>query len=277
MKIKVTKAARGFEFGDVSNISLRNILTGISRKIYGKVTKQDMLDSLDFFDGKCPYTGKELRTAIENGSGGYAVDHIIPQSKEHCGLNIRGNLVYADAEANNKKKDMTAEDFLMNDQTVLAGVSTAERKARLEKIQEFQRINKYDPELIRRTVSPYLTKLYDEIRVEQESRIDEAVQLTGLPVLTPIQKSYVSGNTKKNSQDVPVILIPSNPDDFKEELLKKKTANITLTYADGSVHYSVWKANNFDQSSNVMGNIKSRPFWRTRKTEGLVEVKIEIL
>ena len=54
----LTKVATGVAFGDVSNQAIRNILTEISKSIGGKFTDQDMKDTLDYFDWKCPYTGK---------------------------------------------------------------------------------------------------------------------------------------------------------------------------------------------------------------------------
>lgn len=277
MSFKLPKAAKGFEFGDVSNQALRNILTGISRKIFGKVTQQDMEDALDFFGGKCPYTGKDLRQAVDNHTGEYAVDHIVPQNKEHCGLNVMGNLVFVDKTANNKKGNKTVEEFLLNDQTVLKGTPMSVRQARLDKIKEFQRKYNYDPENIQKVLSPYLSKLYDEIRKEQEDRIDEAVKLTGLPVLIPLKKSTTPNRgNKPSSNDVPVYLIPDNLDVFKQELLNKKCAEITLTYDTGRIEKKPWVVSNFDLTSNLMGNIKSRPFWRTRKVDGLIEVRIEV-
>ena len=273
---KLTKAAKGIELEDVSNTALRNILTGLSRKIYGKFHLQDLMDAFEFFDGKCPYTGKDLRPAIEGGEGGFATDHIIPQNREHLGLNVRGNLVLADANANAQKGKMTAEEFLRSNKPILAGTSKKEREERIKKIKEFQKINGYDPNLIKQKLSAYLTKLYDDIREEQEAHIDEAVKLTGLPVLVPNVRTPAKKGSNKGYINVPVLLNPSDPEEFKEELLKKKLANITLNYADGSHRESVWKANNFDSTSNVMENIKSRPFWRTRKSDGLIEVIITI-
>ena len=35
---KITKVAKGIAYGDVSNISIRNILTVISRQMFNKIT-----------------------------------------------------------------------------------------------------------------------------------------------------------------------------------------------------------------------------------------------
>jgi hypothetical protein len=98
-------------FGDVSNQSIRNILTEISKSIGGRFTEQEMYDTLDFFDWKCPYTGKDLRPLIEGNLGGYATDHIYPQNKEWCGLNVKGNLIIVDRAANDKKTQSRRRDI----------------------------------------------------------------------------------------------------------------------------------------------------------------------
>lgn len=236
-----------------------------------------MLETLDFFGWKCPYTGKDLTGAIVKGEGDYAIDHIIPQNKEYCGLNVKGNLVYTDKEANKQKGKQTAEEFLLNNQGVLKGVSKEERMKRLEKIKEFQRECKYDPTAIQQSVSSYFAKIYDEIRAEQEARIDKAIAMAGL---TPIAdySSQKAVRTRSQSQDIPVILSPSNPEDFKTKFLERKMAIIKLTYADETKDKEhIWKADKFDASSNVMGNIKSRPFWRKRVEQQLVSVEITVI
>ena len=269
MKIKLPKAAKGFEFGDVSNQAVRNILTGISREVYGKFTAVEMKKTLDYFGWKCPYTNEDLTDAIEKGQGDYAIDHIVPQNKEHCGLNVMGNLVYASKRANAKKGKKTAEEFLLTDTEVLGNLSRVEREARLKKIKDFQKECGYDPEAIQKALSPYFMEVYDDIRKEQEKRIADAIKLAGL---TPRSSKKISGG------DVPVIFIPSDIEEFKKQFLARKAAHIILRYKDSSKDkQSVWKADKFDSSSNLMRNIQSRPFWRTRKADGLLSVDIVVL
>ena len=107
----LTKVVTGVTFGDVSNQAIRNILTEISKSICGKFTEQDMEDTLDYFDWKCPYTGRDLRQSIEKKDGSYAADHIYPQNKEWCGLNVKGNLIIVDKKANTQKHNKDIETF----------------------------------------------------------------------------------------------------------------------------------------------------------------------
>ncbi|MBQ6730677.1 MAG: hypothetical protein IJR08_02080 [Bacilli bacterium] len=269
---KLPKSARGTEPGDASNIVIRNILTGISRKVFGKFTQADIEETLRYFDYKCPYTDRDLRQDIEKGEN-YAIDHIVPQNKECCGLNVMGNLVYADKIANQKKSSKTVEDFLLNDNTVLAGVSQAERQRRLNKIKQFQKDCGYNPDQIRNAISPYLFSIYDEVGVEQEKRIDKAIGLAGL---TPAPQNVVTKKKNSSKNQPEIVLNPSSIEDFKKELLVKKEANIILTYETGNPKMLKWKANNFNADSDLLNNIKSRPFWRTKNKDGLIKVEIRL-
>ena len=171
----LTKVASGVAYGDVSNQGIRNILTEISKKMGGKFTEQEMQDTLDHFGWKCPYTGRDLRNSIMTNDGSYATDHIYPQNKEWCGLNVKGNLVIVDRKANSKKRDMDIKTFMLTDTEVLGNLDMETRKNRLKKIEDFQKECGYDPEQIRTQISPILKARYDEIRSEQENFIDTAL------------------------------------------------------------------------------------------------------
>lgn len=173
----LTKVGRGLAFGDVSNASVRNILTEISRELRGSFNDDDMRFTLDFFDWKCPYTGKDLRALIENDLGGYATDHIYPQNKEWCGLNVRGNLAFVDKVANSKKGSQDVETFLLTNTEFLTDFDARgwTRQQRLDKIKEFQKQCGYDPMQIRDIVRPLMEKRYEQIRDEQEQWIRDTM------------------------------------------------------------------------------------------------------
>ena len=73
-------------------------------------------------------------------------------------------------------------------------------------------------------------------------------------------------------------LIPASPDQFKTLLLQKKHATITVYYADGRVDKRSWDANKLTESSNIMGNLRSRPDFRNGEWQklGIVKVICEI-
>ena len=172
-KIKLlTKVASGVAFGDTSNSAVRNILTQISKELYGKLREDMMEETLDFFDWRCPYTGVELKPLIDAGTG-YAADHIYPQNREWCGLNVQGNLILVTKESNSAKKGLDVETFLLTDTKVLTDIDKVgrSRKERLDKIRVFQKKFKYDPQLIREIVRPMMEERYKLVREEQEECI----------------------------------------------------------------------------------------------------------
>ena len=116
---------------------------------------------------------------------------------------------------------------------------------------------------------------YDELRVEQEKKIDEAIKIAGLSIITPISKNeeVVSNSTKIKTV---LEMIPSDEDDFKKQLISKGHAKVTLEYNDGSVRYRDWNCSNITMDSNIRSNIQSTTYWRKRISEGLVKVTVEI-
>ena len=277
----LTKVAKGIAFGDVSNAAVRNILTEVSKQVFGGITEQEMQDTLDFFEWKCPYTGRDLRDEIENKRGGYATDHIYPQNAKCCGLNVKGNLIIVDKKANGEKQGKSVEEFFNNPNSkVLQGVDFKTREDRLNKIKEFQKMCGYDAFSIKQQLAPLLSMRYNNVRKEQECCIDDAIEILktlGIALVTPIKEF----KTVKKNKSVPDILfyiagIQVVEDKFKKELLEKKKATFILTYESGVVKQSPWKAEQFDILSGLRSNIQSRPFWRNKDQEGLVKVEVTI-
>ena len=195
MRIKISKVARGIAPGDVANSAVRNILTDLSITMRGKFTEEDMNETMKFFDYRCPYTGKNLRDKLQRGDySEMATDHIVPQNRQYCVLNVIGNLVIVDKKANQAKKDKTVEDFLLHDQTVLAGVPQTEREARLEKIKKFQKEKQYDPDTIRAVVSPILEQFYGDVGTMLQQKANQIATGLGL------SKSFAIRKQQKNWQ-----------------------------------------------------------------------------
>lgn len=278
----LTKVASGIAFGDVSNFAVRNILTELSKIMFGKFTEQEMEDTMEAFDWKCPYTGRDLKQSIKEKDGSYAVDHVCPQNREFCGLNVKGNLIIVDKKANTAKHNKDIETFLMKDQRVLNGVDEKTRLERLNKIKKFQKDCGYDPEKIRLIVSSLLNKIYDEVRAQQESRISEILEALKLSGIDGFQKKAINElisveavkrkpSQRKGCPDL--VFYPENEQEFKEKLLQSKKAHFVLTYDYGVVKQVKWDAKSFNETSNLRGNIQSKTFWRHYKTEGLIKVE----
>ena len=171
----LTKVAKGVAFGDVSNIAVRNILTQLSKELYGDFTDEQMKRTMEYFDWCCPYTGVYLKDDYDARNGNYATDHIYPQNRTWCGLNVMGNLIFVSKKANAKKSSQSVDDFLLNDTDVLEDLEEAIRNERLQKIKTFQEENGYDPEIIKNTISGIMKKRYDEVRSEQEACIENVL------------------------------------------------------------------------------------------------------
>ena len=293
----LTKVASGVAYGDVSNQAIRNILTEISKNINGKFTELEMEETMEYFDWKCPYTGRDLRESIKNRDGSYATDHIYPQNRTWCGLNVKGNLVIVDKKVNAKKHQKDVKTFLEEDSDYWNDleVDKATRLERLEKIREFQKDCGYNPELIRDNISSLLFARYEGLRREQEKCIGEMTEIlkaVGIKAIdrkpTPEVETEVEAvtskadtaakpkspaKTKKRKLTTELIFNPADEAEFKRRLLASKSSHFILTYDDGKVMRSNWKAANFTESSDLRRNIESRVFWRNRSKEGLLRVE----
>ena len=83
-------------------------------------------------------------------------------------------------------------------------------------------------------------------------------------------------NVTTSNQHPTITLVPSDLDDFKDALLQKKRAEITWVYSDGTQEDKVWNASKFTEASDIYGNLQSRPEWRNRSINGLIEVRVKI-
>jgi hypothetical protein len=77
---------------------------------------------------------------------------------------------------------------------------------------------------------------------------------------------------------LPISLDPAGPDDFKAKLLENREAVIEVLYEDGSVDRRPWNASRFNESSNVFGNLRSRPEFRQGvwQESGIVKVNVRV-
>ena len=82
--------------------------------------------------------------------------------------------------------------------------------------------------------------------------------------------------TSGNGVALPITLLPSPEAAFKDALMRTKQAWIVTTYRDGREEVSPWRANNITQSSNIVGNIRSRPQFRSGEWQenGIASVKV---
>lgn len=99
-----------------------------------------------------------------------------------------------------------------------------------------------------------------------------------LPDATPVAKGAPRGSrqTGPSLGALPLTLEPASPDAFKAQLLASKRAKIEVTFVDGSVETWPWNANRFTESSNVVGNLRSRPEFRQGEWQKLGIEKVHV-
>lgn len=89
------------------------------------------------------------------------------------------------------------------------------------------------------------------------------------------------GESSGSSRDgcLPIFLVPRDPVSFKRELLKSRIAEIEMAYCDGSTEVKPWRLNAFTDSSNVIGNLRSRPDFRKDKWQarGLKQITVRVM
>ncbi len=262
-KFKKSHAFKGASPSDISNSVIRNILPQISEMLYGKFKEEFIIETLDYFDWKCPYTGRPIDEHLED----FEIDHIIPQNKKDCGLNIRGNLVCSDKRANSMKNGLRADDFLLIQnvketkrkklEKFWEGTSIEERLERLDKIRKWQKECGYDPKTIKRKVQKIIEQMYKDVTNEQKRRIEQVVQ---------------------QFEDVPVIVFnPADVDKFREKLLEKKHAKIVLYDKEGRIVNAMdWDASKFSDSSDLRHNITTKTFWKKREKGDFIRVEVTV-
>ncbi len=78
---------------------------------------------------------------------------------------------------------------------------------------------------------------------------------------------------------LPIALEPIEADKFKEALLQSKQAEIEIRYNDGRTEIKPWNASRFRSTSNVMGNLRSRPEFRVGKwaANNIAAVHVKVL
>lgn len=78
---------------------------------------------------------------------------------------------------------------------------------------------------------------------------------------------------------LPITLDPPSPEVFKTQLLSSRKAKLEVTYRDGTTEVRPWSAARFSETSNVFGNLRSRPEFRQGEWQkrGIVKVHVRVL
>jgi predicted nucleic-acid-binding Zn-ribbon protein len=78
---------------------------------------------------------------------------------------------------------------------------------------------------------------------------------------------------------LPISLVPSDASEFKRQFLESGIAEIITTYCNGRLERKIWRALNFSASSNLIGNLRSRPDFRAGnwRAKGIASVTVRVL
>lgn len=160
-RINNSKSVSGFHDSNVANAAIRNVLSELSKE---KPDAEYFMESITFFENKCPYTGEPFKSLDD-----IQIDHIVPANKEYCGLSVKGNLVFVTKSANYRKGTKDYKKFING----LDGVEKSEKTKRINKIKAFQRKYHYNPDEVARKLKKELKDYYEEIKNKQSAFIEK--------------------------------------------------------------------------------------------------------
>ena len=117
--------------------------------------------------------------------------------------------------------------------------------------------------------------------------IDLASLLGGTPMMvlsresrdaTPETAQQRQRGPRGRRHTLPITLEPPNPGDFLDALLRTKKAWIDVSYQDERTEVQPWNAGNMRPTSNVIGNLGSRPEFRSDawQKNGIASVRVTI-
>ncbi|MBK7962435.1 MAG: hypothetical protein IPK04_15365 [Bdellovibrionales bacterium] len=86
-----------------------------------------------------------------------------------------------------------------------------------------------------------------------------------------------SENIISRNEILKIELIPQDAGEFKAQLLSSKVATIEVIFDDGKIEQKIWNAANMTSESNVLGNLRSRPDFRSGKWQasGISSIRVK--
>ncbi|MCA9178886.1 MAG: hypothetical protein KDB14_30695 [Planctomycetales bacterium] len=232
--------------GSVANIFIRCLLSDAGQ-LLGGLSNEQWSATVEYFEHRCPYSDVPIteETAVQ--------DHAIPINRQHCGLHLYGNILPCAHEANARKHHKHFRDFVTDPQ-------------RLQKIEEFiEQSGYWEKAAMLGDLEAYCRTQYDVVTGLCARNKDYLNRITEGNVASESPASPTSPldiQQTANAGTLPISLTPSPASVFKEALLRNKRAWITVHYEDGRQEVSEWTAENFKATSNVLGNLRTRPNFR---------------
>lgn len=181
----------------------------------------------------------------------------------HCGAKERLESAHVRGRERNQIIDALLEGFTHNE-IITIDLEILERKF----VAEHDPIEKTILILCRDCHVKY-DALTDSPQANNE--VASEVRVRSVPKRAPTYSS--------SAGQLPIELIPPDPVVFKMELLRTRKAQITTKYYDGKEEVRLWNAPNFSLSSNVLGNLRSRPEFRQGQWQarGIAKVTVRVV
>ena len=250
----MAQQVRKWNRGDAANAFVRVILSDAGTML-GGMNDDEWQRTLDWFAGRCAYTGEEL---VE---GETDRDHAIPMSRAHCGLHLYGNVLPATRDANRRKAGKHYRDFV-------------EDPDRLERIEAFVRESGYWEKVsVFGDLQHYCEAQYRSIdalcRVNRHYLENLTREALGDGAETEPESPAPPSSPRPGAEILPIRLDPPSTAAFREALLRVGQAWIVELHRDGRRIVRRWDAGNMSASSNVIGNLRSRPRYRKGAWEEL--------
>ena len=246
--------------GDAANTFVRVILSYAGSRL-GGITECEWERTLGIFKHRCAYTGEK---------DNLVVDHAIPINRAHCGLHLYGNVVPATSEANKRKGRLHYAEFLDDGECKQRIDQFLCESRYMEKVARFRDLRKYCESQYDaiRSLSGVSKRYLDSLLASPENEDPDKPENGNAST----NRNYPNGNT------LPITLDPQSADEFKDALLKNRNAYITVHYMDGRQETSRWRATRILPSSNIIGNLRSRPQFRRKEWQkrGIAKVAVSI-
>ena len=243
----MVQQAKKLNPGDAANAFVRVILSDAGAML-GGLTETEWVQTLDWFGGRCAYTDEALV------DGRTDRDHAVPMNRTHCGLHLYGNVLPTTREANQQKAGKHYRDFV-------------EDPDRLKRIESFVKESGYwDRVSVFGDLQHYCEAQYRSI--DALCRVNRKYLHSLLPkdledgTATDPEPLDSSPEFRREGDTLPITLDPPSQEAFRQALLRTRGAWIVEVHGDGRRIERRWDARNMNESSNVIGNLRSRQRYR---------------
>ena len=200
------------------------------------------------------YIGPRLRNLVQQITKTHKAEI---SACEHCSSKKNLESSHVKGRDRNGIIDLVLEEFTVN------GVATVDLSVFEKKFKE-----EHQP------LEKSILILCRDCHKKYDSKIVE-------PNSHPSNSNEASNHAHNTNSDgcLPITLEPSDQDIFKVELLMSKRAEIETTYFDGRVERKPWNVKKFSSTSNVFGNLRSRPEYRSGnwQSKGIIKVHVKVI